>query len=37
MKMNKIFVACDSTNIKKIKEIITKTKNPELKVGYNLV
>ena len=32
--MNKIFVACDSTNIKKIKEIITKTKNPELKVGY---
>ena len=34
MKMNKIFVACDSTNIKKIKEIITKTKNPELKVGY---
>ena len=34
MKMNKIFVACDSTNIKKIKEIITKTKNPKLKVGY---
>jgi len=32
--MNKIFVACDSTNIKKIKEIITKTKNPKLKVGY---
>ena len=34
MKMNRIFVACDSTNIKKIKEIITKTKNPKLKVGY---
>ena len=34
MKMNKIFVACDSTNIKKIKEIIIKTKNPKLKVGY---
>ena len=32
--MNKIFVACDSTNIKKIKEIIKKTKNPKLKVGY---
>ena len=32
--MNRIFVACDSTNIKKIKEIITKTKNPKLKVGY---
>ena len=32
--MNKIFVACDSTNIKKIKEIIIKTKNPKLKVGY---
>ncbi len=32
--MNKIFVACDSANIEKIKEIITKTKNPQLKVGY---
>ena len=34
MKMNKIFVACDTTNIRKIKEIIAKTKNPKLKVGY---
>ena len=32
--MNKIFVACDSTNIKKIREIITKSKNPKLKLGY---
>ena len=32
--MSKIFVACDSTNIKKIKEIIAKTKNPKLNVGY---
>ena len=34
MMMSKIFVACDSTNIKKIKEIIAKTKNPKLNVGY---
>ena len=34
MRMNKIFVACDSTNIRKVKEIITKTKHPKLKVGY---
>ena len=34
MKMNKIFVACDNTNTRKIREIITKTKNPNLKVGY---
>ena len=34
MKMNKIFVACDSTNIKKIRETIIKSKNPKLKVGY---
>ena len=34
MKMNKIFVACDSTNIKKIREIITKSRNPKLKLGY---
>ena len=34
MKMNKIFVACDSTNIRKIREIIKKTKNPKLKLGY---
>ena len=27
MKKNKIFVACDTTNIKKIKNIISQTKN----------
>ena len=34
MKKNKIFVACDSTNISKIKEIIKKTQNPKITVGY---
>ena len=34
MKKNKIFVACDSTNILKIKKIINETKNTKLKVGY---
>ena len=34
MKNNKIFVACDSSNISKIKEIIKKTKSSKLKVGY---
>ena len=34
MKKNKIFVACDSTNIFKIKKIIKDTKNIKLKVGY---
>ena len=34
MKKNKIFVACDSTNIPKIKEIINKTKSSKIKVGY---
>jgi orotidine-5'-phosphate decarboxylase len=34
MKKNKIFVACDSTNISKIKKIINKTKNSKIKVGY---
>ena len=34
MKMNKIFVACDSTNISKIKKIISKTQNSKIKVGY---
>ncbi len=31
MKKNKIFVACDTTNIKKIKKIITHTKNLKFK------
>jgi len=34
MKKNKIFVACDSNNISKIKEIIRKTQNSKIKVGY---
>ena len=34
MKMNKIFVACDSTNISKVKQIIKKTKNSKIKTGY---
>ena len=34
MKKNKIFVACDTTNIKKIKKIITHTKNSKFKIGY---
>ncbi len=34
MRKNKIFVACDSTNIPKIRNIINKTKNSKLIVGY---
>ncbi len=34
MKKNKIFVACDSTNISKIKKIIRDTNNTKLKIGY---
>ena len=31
---DKIFIACDTTNISKIKKIINKTQNSKLKVGY---
>ena len=34
MKKNKIFVACDSANLEKIKNIIKKTKTPKIKIGY---
>ena len=34
MKKNKIFVACDSTNISKIKQIIKETTNSKIKFGY---
>ena len=34
MKKNKIFVACDSTNILKIKRIIQDTQNTKIKIGY---
>ena len=31
---NKIFVACDSTSISKIKKIIKYTSNTKIKIGY---
>ena len=34
MKKNKIFIACDSTNIVRIREIIKKSKTSKLKIGY---
>ena len=34
MKKNKIFIACDSTNISKVKKIIKSTKNSKIKTGY---
>ena len=34
MSKNKIFVACDTTNISKIKKIIKETKNTKFKFGY---
>ena len=34
MRKNKIFVACDSTNIKKIRKIINHTSNSKIKIGY---
>ena len=34
MKKNKIFVACDSSNILKIKKIIRESKNKKIKIGY---
>tara|TARA_B100000886_G_scaffold168386_1_gene115203 strand:- start:1026 stop:1700 length:675 start_codon:yes stop_codon:yes gene_type:complete len=34
MKKNKVFIACDSNNIKRVKEIIKKTENNNLIIGY---
>ena len=34
MKKNKIFIACDSKNISRIREIIKKSKTSKLKIGY---
>ena len=34
MKKSKIFVACDSSNVSKIREIIRKTQNSKIKIGY---
>ena len=31
---HKIFVACDSKNISKVKKIIKETQNSKLKIGY---
>ncbi len=36
MKKSKIFVACDTTKISKIKKIIKCTQNNKLKIGYKL-
>ncbi len=34
MKKNKIFVACDTNNLTKVKDIIKKTQSSKLKIGY---
>ena len=34
MRKNKLFIACDSNNISKVKKIIDKTQNTKIKVGY---
>ena len=34
MRKNKIFIACDSTNIQKIKKIIKQTENKNIIFGY---
>ena len=36
MKKSKLFVACDTTKISKIKKIIKETNNNKLKIGYKL-
>lgn len=34
MKKQKIFIACDTTNLKKVKNIINNTKTNKVKIGY---
>ena len=34
MRKNKVFIACDSKNLSKIKDIIKKTQNTKLEIGY---
>ena len=34
MKTNNVFVACDTTNINKVKKIIKYTENSKLRIGY---
>ena len=36
MKKSKIFIACDTSKISKIKKIIKETNNSKLKIGYKL-
>ena len=31
---SKVFIACDTTSKKKLREIINKTKNSKIKIGY---
>ena len=31
---SKIFIACDSTSVSKVKKIIKDTQTPKLKIGY---
>ena len=34
MKKPQIFIACDTTSINKVKQIISKTKSNKIKIGY---
>ena len=34
MKNKNIFIACDSSNVGKIREIIKKTQNTDINIGY---
>ena len=34
MGKNKIFIACDSSNVSRVKEIIKNTQNTQIKIGY---
>ena len=34
MKKSKIFIACDTTNVKKVKKIINQSKTNQIKIGY---
>ena len=34
MKKNKVFIACDTSNITKVKKIIKKTQHPKINFGY---
>ena len=34
MKKPKIFIACDTTNLKKVRQIIKESQNSKIKFGY---